>query len=164
MVSLTRNACAAMLGLVFATAPVFAQDNFFDSNGVPIRYVEQGSGEAIVLLHGGGASLDGWLNSGMLQNLAKDYRVIAFDARGHSKSGKPHDVSAYGPEMGLDVVRLLDHLGIRRAHIVGYSMGAFITAQLLTAHPERFLTATLGGAPGWFQWTEAETADAEQEA
>jgi pimeloyl-ACP methyl ester carboxylesterase len=160
----TRKAGVAILVLAFIGSPGFAQDRFFHSNGVPIRYVEQGSGDAIVLLHGGGASLDGWVNSGMLQDLANDYRVIAFDIRGHGKSGKPHEASAYGPEMGLDVIRLLDHLGIRRAHIVGYSLGAFISAQLLTTHPERFLSATLGGAPGRFRWSDAQAALAEQEA
>jgi pimeloyl-ACP methyl ester carboxylesterase len=156
---------ATVLALVVAL-PVsgFAQDRFFDSSGVRIRYVEQGAGEPIVLIHGNGGSLQGWIDSGILPNLARDYRVIAIDARGHGKSGKPHDARAYGREMGLDVVRLLDHLGIRRAHIVGYSMGANITATLLTSHPDRFITATLGGAAGRFRWSAADTARAEQEA
>ena len=100
----------------------------------------------------------------MFQKLAVDYRVIAFDARGHGKSGKPHDPKQYGREMALDVVRLLDHLSIRKAHIVGYSMGAAITSQLLTLHPDRFLTATLGAAAGRFQWTDEDAKLAEQEA
>jgi pimeloyl-ACP methyl ester carboxylesterase len=100
----------------------------------------------------------------MLADLARDYRVIALDARGHGKSGKPHETSAYGREMALDVIRLLDRLRIRRAHFVGYSMGAFTIAQLLTSHPDRFLTATLGGAPGRFEWTDELTASSEMEA
>lgn len=142
----------------------FTQDKFFDSNGIPIRYVEQGSGTAVVLLHGDGSTLKYWIDSGVLPDLARDYRVITFDARGSGMSGKPRDVSAYGREMGLDVIRLLDHLGIRRAHIIGYSMGAHITAQLLTTHPERFITATLGGAAGRWHWDEKRGARAEQEA
>src|SRR5918998_677025 len=94
-----------------------------------------------------------WVRTGVLQALAARYRVIAMDARGHGRSGKPDDPARYGPEMGLDVVRLLDHLGIRRAHLVGYSMGAHIVAQLLVTHPERFLTATLGGASGRRNWS-----------
>jgi pimeloyl-ACP methyl ester carboxylesterase len=66
--------------------------------------------------------------------------------------------------MALDVVRLLDHLGIQRAHIVGYSMGASITAVLLAAHPERFTTAVLGGSTGRFRLTPEEEARLEQEA
>jgi pimeloyl-ACP methyl ester carboxylesterase len=164
MRSSLRCAAVALLCLVFVPASGLSQDKFFDSNGVPIRYVEQGGGDAIVLLHGDGSTLDAWIDSGQLSNLAQDYRVIAFDARGSGKSGKPHDVKAYGREAGLDIIRLLDHLGIRRAHIIGYSMGAHTTAQLLTTHPERFISATLGGAAGRFRWTAEQTARAEQEA
>jgi pimeloyl-ACP methyl ester carboxylesterase len=117
-----------------------------------------------VLAHGYGGSLQGWIGSGVLPNLVRNFRVIALDARGHGKSGKPHDVKAYGQEMGLDVLRLLDHLGIEKAHIVGYSMGANITAQLMTTHPERLITATLGGAAGRFRWTREEEDRTEQEA
>jgi pimeloyl-ACP methyl ester carboxylesterase len=66
--------------------------------------------------------------------------------------------------MALDVVRLLDHLGIRRAHVVGYSLGAFLTAQLLTLHPDRFLTATLVAGAGLLRWTPELAGEAEQEA
>jgi pimeloyl-ACP methyl ester carboxylesterase len=139
-------------------------DRYFDSNGVRIRYVEQGSGEPVVLIHGVGGSLQSWLNAGVFEGLAVDHRVVALDARGHGKSGKPHDPRQYGREMARDVVRLLDHLAIARAHIVGYSMGAAITSQLLTMHPERFLTATLGAGSGRFRWTEEDATLAEQEA
>ena len=155
---------AVAICLVLVPTISFGQDRFFDSRGVSIRYVEQGTGEAVVLLHGVGGSLDTWIQTGRLQELAATYRVIAFDARGHGKSGKPHDPKQYGREMGLDVVRLLDHLGIARAHIVGYSMGGQITSQLLTLHPERFLTATLVAGAGRFQWTAAQQRDADQEA
>jgi pimeloyl-ACP methyl ester carboxylesterase len=84
--------------------------------------------------------------------------------RGHGKSDKPHDAARYGREMGLDVVRLLDHLGIRRAHIVGYSMGGHVVSQLLTLRPERFLSATLIAGSGRFSWTAADARDAEQDA
>ena len=66
--------------------------------------------------------------------------------------------------MGQDVVRLLDHLNIARAHIVGHSMGAGITAQLLTTNPDRFLTATLSGSAGRQGWTSEAAAAAEAEA
>lgn len=153
-----------ILWLVLVQAAVFAQDKFFDSNGVRIHYIEQGTGVPIVLVHGRGGTTQGWITSGVMPNLAKDYRVIAMDCRGHGMSGKPHDPKQYGPEMALDIVRLLDHLGISKAHIIGYSMGATITSQLLTLHPERFLTATLGGAAGRLGWTARDGELFEQEA
>jgi pimeloyl-ACP methyl ester carboxylesterase len=159
-----RHAGVAMLCLLCMTAAGRVQDQFFDANGVRLRYVEQGSGDAVVLVHGNGSTLNAWMNAGVLPQLAQEYRVIALDVRGHGKSDKPHDVHAYGREMGLDIIRLLDHLGIRRAHIIGYSMGASITAPLLTTHAERFLSATLGGGAGRWRWTEAQAAAAEQEA
>jgi pimeloyl-ACP methyl ester carboxylesterase len=140
------------------------QDKFFDSSGVKIRYVDLGSGDPVILLHGNGGSLEEWVNSGMLQSLERDFRVIAFDARGHGKSDKPHDPKAYGREMSLDVLRLMDHLGLQKAHLIGYSMGAQTVAHLITIAPERFASATLGGAPGRFYWTEKELQQAEQNA
>jgi pimeloyl-ACP methyl ester carboxylesterase len=161
---LSRRAVTIVCLALWPAAIALAQDQFFDSNGVRIRYADRGAGDVIVLVHGNGSSLEGWIDSGVLPDLARSYRVVALDARGHGKSGKPHDAKAYGREMGLDVVRLMDHLQIRRAHIVGYSMGASITAQLLTSHAERFVTATLGGAAGRFRWTAEDTARSEQEA
>lgn len=140
-------------------------DKFFDSNGVQIRYVDQGAGEPIVLLHGQGNNIDAaWVRTGVLANLATDHRVIAMDLRGHGKSGKPHDPEAYGEEMGRDVLRLLDHLQIRRAHILGYSMGGAVNAKLLTTHPDRFLTAILGGSSGRRNWSVELAKAAEDEA
>ena len=73
-----------------ADAP--AQDLHFDSNGVKIRYTVQGEGEPVVLVHGFTASAEAnWGEPGIIADLAKDFRVIAIDARGHGKSGKPHD-------------------------------------------------------------------------
>jgi pimeloyl-ACP methyl ester carboxylesterase len=128
------------------TGVALAQDRFFDSGGVRIRYVDHGTGLPVVLVHGFTGSIErSWIETGVLPDLARDYRVIAFDLRGHGGSDKPRDPRAYD-EVGLDVVRLLDHLGISRAHVVGYSLGGIIVAKLLTTHPERFLTAVLGAA------------------
>jgi pimeloyl-ACP methyl ester carboxylesterase len=71
-----------------------------------------------------------WRDSGVIDALARDFHVIAFDVRGHGKSDKPHGVSRYRGEIVEDVARLLDHLRIRQAHIVGYSMGGYLTANL----------------------------------
>jgi pimeloyl-ACP methyl ester carboxylesterase len=126
---------------------VWAEDKFFDSGGVKIRYTNKGHGEPVLLIHGFGATIEGqWGLPGVLYGLTKDYRVIAFDCRGHGRSGKPHDPKKYGTEMAEDAVRLLDHLKIKKAHVVGYSMGAVIAAKLLARHPDRLRSATLAGA------------------
>jgi pimeloyl-ACP methyl ester carboxylesterase len=133
---------AAFLGLVCVPALAADDGKYADFNSVKIHYIDRGRGEVIVLLHGGTSSLDSWIRTGVVSNLEKDFRVIAYDARGAGKSGKPRDPKAYGRQQALDVVRLLDTLQIQRAHIVGFSLGGSTVAQLLTLHPERFLTAT----------------------
>jgi pimeloyl-ACP methyl ester carboxylesterase len=155
----------AVLYAALIPAMASAQDKFFDSNGVQIRYLDQGSGEPVLLLHGYTSSIErGWIEPGVVANLAKDHRVIAFDLRGHGKSGKPRDPKAYGDQMGQDAVRLLDHLKIPRAHIVGYSLGAIITAKLLTTNADRFASATLGGHSGIRNWTPRDEESAEAAA
>jgi pimeloyl-ACP methyl ester carboxylesterase len=141
------------------------EESTFDSAGVAIRYVQRGRGEPVVLVHSYGGDLESqWIATGVLGALARDYRVVAFDARGHGRSGKPHAPRAYGREMALDIPRLLDHLGIARAHVIGYSMGAHLVAQLLALAPQRFISATLGGGCGRHEWTAAHARDAEIEA
>ena len=124
-----------------------AEERYFDSNGVRIHYTDEGTGEPVLLIHGFTADIVlQWDLPGIRQALARDFRVIAFDNRGHGKSDKPHDAAKYGTEMVEDAVRLLDHLKIQKAHVVGYSMGGLITLKLAVMHPERLLSATLGGA------------------
>ena len=135
-----------LLALFLFLGPAAAQDRYFDAGGVRIRYVDMGSGPAVVLVHGFTGDIErSWINTGVLANLSTDHRVLAFDLRGHGHSGKPHDPRAYD-EIGLDVIRLLDHTGVKRAHVVGYSLGGIIIAKLLTTHPERFTSALIGGA------------------
>jgi pimeloyl-ACP methyl ester carboxylesterase len=142
----------ALLCLLVTVGPAgAAESQFFSSDGVTLRYLVEGEGEPVLLIHGLGASVHvQWGTSGVMQTLAQDHRVIAYDNRGHGRSSKPHDPDRYGEETVEDAVRLLDHLRIPKAHIIGYSMGALITNKLLVEHPERFLTATLGGA-GWLK-------------
>jgi len=71
------------------------------------------------------------------------------DCRGHGMSAKPHDPSQYGIEMVNDVIRLMDHLEIKQAAIVGYSMGGSIAMKMLTEHPGRFRAAVIGGSLGF---------------
>ena len=142
MVALLRGLVAAFLWIGVA----LAQDRFFDSGGVRLCYVDVGAGTPVLLIHGFTADMErSWVETGILPDLARDYRVIAFDLRGHGKSAKPHNPAAYD-ELGLDAIRLLDHLGIEKTHVVGYSLGGIIAAKLLVTHYERFLSAVLGGA------------------
>ena len=123
----------------------------FDSNGVKIAYFVQGKGEPVVLIHGWLASAGlNWALPGISGHLAKTNQVIALDVRGHGLSDKPTRDDAYGPELVEDIVRLLDDNKIKKAHIVGYSMGGIITANFLVKHPDRCLSGTLGGM-GWLK-------------
>jgi pimeloyl-ACP methyl ester carboxylesterase len=120
----------------------------FDSNGVSINYAVEGSGPEIVLVHGFASSLDGnWRRPGILDALVKSgRRVVALDCRGHGESGKPHDPQAYADNaMANDVIALMDHLGIAKADLMGYSMGGIISATLLTTRSERFRSVILSG-------------------
>jgi pimeloyl-ACP methyl ester carboxylesterase len=127
-----------------------ADDDMFDSNGVKIRYVTAGTGEPVVLIHGWMADSSMWGrdqsgNTKLNTSGAKGFQLIALDCRGHGKSDKPHDPKQYGPEMAADVVRLLDHLKIEKAHLVGYSSGAFIAGKVAATHPERILSVVYAG-------------------
>lgn len=120
----------------------------FDSKGTKIHYATVGRGEAIVLIHGWMSDATMWgrdsAGNPKLTPL-EGFKIIALDCRGHGKSDKPHEVSAYGELMAADVVRLLDHLKIERAHLVGYSMGSFIAGHVVANHPKRVISAVHGG-------------------
>jgi pimeloyl-ACP methyl ester carboxylesterase len=126
---------------------------FFDARGVPIHYTDEGKGDPVILVHGVAVNADfNWRRPGIIKTLKKEYRVIAFDDRGHGLSGKPYGINQYGTEMVEDVIRLMDHLGLEKAHVAGYSMGGFITLKLLATHPDRLKSAMVCGA-GWEQMT-----------
>jgi pimeloyl-ACP methyl ester carboxylesterase len=143
---------AVIVGVVLAvTAPAAQQPThqfMTASDGVKIHYMElAGQGSPVILIHGYTANAEGkWFKSGIAQALATRHRVVAIDARGHGRSDKPHDPLKYGPRMAQDVVELMDHLKIDRAHIHGYSMGGSILTQILAKHPNRLITAIYGGS------------------
>ena len=140
----------ACIPLAFVGVTVLCADEF-SSNGVKIHYVVQGKGDPVILIHGlCSSAMMNWQLPGTVAELAKHYQVVAFDNRGHGQSGKPEAEEQYGVQMVEDVVRLMDHLQLRRAHLVGYSLGGMITMKLLTLHPERVTSAVLGGM-GWFK-------------
>lgn len=120
----------------------------FSSDGVDIAFLDEGQGDAVLLIHGFASNVaTNWVDTGWVKTLTEaGYRVIAYDNRGHGQSAKLYDRDAYGaPIMAEDARRLLDHLGIGRAHVIGYSMGARIAAFLAIAHPARARSLVFGG-------------------
>jgi pimeloyl-ACP methyl ester carboxylesterase len=119
-----------------------------DVEGVPINYIVEGDGPEIVLVHGFASNLHGnWRATGVVAALVESgRRVIALDCRGHGRSGKPYDPAQYGMRrMADDVIALMDHLGVQRADLAGYSMGGFISSRLLVTYPDRWRSVILGG-------------------
>ena len=120
----------------------------FSHDGVEIAFLDQGEGDPIVLVHGFASNKEAnWVTPGWLATLTgAKRRAIALDNRGHGASTKLYDPAAYHSRlMAEDVRALLDHLGLPRADVMGYSMGARITAYLALAHPDRVRAAVLGG-------------------
>jgi pimeloyl-ACP methyl ester carboxylesterase len=120
----------------------------FIHDGVEIAYLDEGEGEPIVLVHGFASNKEvNWAGPGWVTTLTRaGRRVIALDNRGHGQSTKLYDPAAYHSAMMAEDVRaLIDHLGLPRADVMGYSMGARITACLALSHPDHVRSAVLGG-------------------
>jgi len=120
----------------------------FSHDGIEIAFFDEGDGEPIVLVHGFASNKEvNWTYPGWVGTLTRaGRRVIALDNRGHGQSTKLYDPAAYhSAVMAEDVRALIDHLGLTRADVMGYSMGARIAAFLALAHPERVRSAVLGG-------------------
>jgi pimeloyl-ACP methyl ester carboxylesterase len=120
----------------------------FNNGDVEIAYLDEGEGEPIVLVHGFASTKNvNWVYPTWVSELRKNgRRVIALDNRGHGDSGKLYDSEAYHiPTMAGDVSALMDHLDIERADVMGYSMGARMTAWLALRQPQRLRSAILGG-------------------
>jgi pimeloyl-ACP methyl ester carboxylesterase len=136
--------------LLLLNPPAARADEFL-SEGVKIYYTVHGQGEPVILIHGlYSDARTNWEMPGIVKDLAREYQVIALDNRGHGNSGKPREEGQYGVKMAEDIVRLMDHLHLKKAHVVGYSLGGMITLKLLTMHPDRVSSAILGGM-GWLQ-------------
>ena len=122
----------------------------FSSDGVDIHFIDEGprEGAPILLIHGFASNLKtNWVDPLWVKVLTGNgRRVIAMDCRGHGQSAKLYRLEDYGsPLMAEDARRLLDHLGVARADVMGYSMGARITAFLAMNHPSYVRTAIFGG-------------------
>ena len=120
----------------------------FISDGLSLAYQSFGEGLPVLCIHGFASSGKvNWIDTGWVEALTgAGYRAITFDNRGHGDSDKPYDPELYYPsDMARDAVALLDHLGIGQAAILGYSMGARISAFMAFEHEERVACAIFGG-------------------
>ena len=116
------------------------------NQGIRIHYRIEGDGRPLVLQHGFTDSLETWYETGYVEGLKTDYRLILIDARGHGASDKPHESDAYGRERNVDdITSVLDDLDIPRAHYFGYSMGGRIGFAIAQHAPDRLHSLILGG-------------------
>ncbi|MBD0414982.1 alpha/beta fold hydrolase [Oryzicola mucosus] len=124
----------------------------FFHDGFDLAYLDEpsatGTGEPILLIHGFASSIAAnWIAPGWVKTLTEaGYRTIAIDNRGHGRTSKSYEAADYTPQkMASDAAALLDHLGIERAHVMGYSMGARVAAFAALAFPDKVATLILGG-------------------
>jgi len=125
--------------------------SFTASDGVEIAYDDVGPREAraALLIHGFASNrYEAWKRTGWYPAFERrGQRLVAYDQRGHGESGKPHDPDAYGGERLIaDAVELMDHLGLERVDLFGYSMGSRVAAGVARTHPGRVANLILGGS------------------
>ncbi|MDX1657556.1 MAG: alpha/beta hydrolase [Nitriliruptorales bacterium] len=120
---------------------------FVTSNGIQIRYEVTGAGSTVLLHHGGGLRLESWTEAGWLPTLARNHRVVTFDARGHGESGKPTDPADYALErMVGDVLAVADASDTERFHLLGWSMGAKVAWGVADQAQDRLASVAMIGA------------------
>lgn len=120
----------------------------FTSEGVHLSYLDEGTGDPILLIHGFASNkMINWIYPSWVTTLkGAGFRVIAIDNRGHGESEKLYDTEAYpATTMAEDAFNLIEHLGLEHCDVMGYSMGARITAFLSLKYPERVRSAIFGG-------------------
>jgi pimeloyl-ACP methyl ester carboxylesterase len=124
----------------------------FSSGGLSIAYDDiqpaDGAAGTVFLVHGFATSrAENWRRLGWYGAFErKGYRLVALDLRGHGESDKPHDPAAYGGDVLIgDIVGLMDHLGLGRVDLLGYSMGARLSLQTALTYPGRVNNLIVGG-------------------
>jgi pimeloyl-ACP methyl ester carboxylesterase len=143
-----RNILAIAICLLTAGAAL-AQNKpehkyFKTSDGVKIHFMVKGKGTPVILIHGYTGSAEGnWFSNGIAEALALNHMVVAIDCRNHGLSDKPQPM---GPGKAEDVIEMMDHLKIQKAHLHGYSMGGGIVGRLMAMIPDRIITAGFGGS------------------
>ena len=120
----------------------------FLSRDVDIAYRIDGEGDPILLIHGFASNnAVNWRSTGWIETLVKaGFRTIAMDVRGHGASAKLHDPQAYHlATLAGDAAALIDHLGLSRADVMGYSMGGRIGVMLALDYPDKVRSLVIGG-------------------
>src|SRR6476660_6469731 len=135
------GALAAMALVTRHLAKKAERDNppagrFLDVNGVRLHYVERGSGEPLVLLHGNGSMIQDFESSGLIDLAAKNYRVIVFDRPGFGHSDRPRNV-VWTPAAQAELINsALQRLGVSNAIVLGHSWGASVAVALALKYPK----------------------------
>ena len=113
--------------------------------GVNLYYEEAGQGAPLVFVHEFAGDAESWRLQ--VRFLSRRYRTIAFNARGYPPSDVPESLAAYSQQQAADDVKgVLDHLGIRQAHVCGLSMGGYATLHFGLCYPERARSLVVAGA------------------
>jgi pimeloyl-ACP methyl ester carboxylesterase len=132
-------------------------------DGVKLHYEEAGIGPTIVFVHEFAGDHRSW--EPQLRFFSRRYRCVAFNARGYPPSEVPETVDGYSQERAReDVIAVMDHLRVEKAHVVGLSMGGFATLHVGLAYPQRCLSLVIGGCGYGSQPGEEERFRAESEA
>jgi pimeloyl-ACP methyl ester carboxylesterase len=119
---------------------------FVTSRELQIHYSVEGSGPLVILLHGLQSNAESWKRWGVVDVLADSYCVACVDSLGHGLSDKPSDADLYGLEArSQDVVAVIDKLGFERAHVLGYSMGGWLSVGVAKYHRDRLSSLLVGG-------------------
>ena len=122
-------------------------ENLVTLDDQQVYFEDRGSGEVILLIHGFGSSAYSWRE--VITELERDFRVIAVDLSGFGFTERPREMTAYTRyAQGELILKLLDELGIEKAHLVGHSYGGAVGAALAVRSPERIETLTLLNAAG----------------
>ena len=136
---------AAIAAVLAFHAPARAES--VNVNGIELYYDVQGSGEPLIMLHGFLECSSLW--KPVVPELAKKYRVITVDLRGHGRSTNPSNQFSH-PQSAEDIRALMDRLGIKQARAVGFSSGGMTLLRLATKYPERLSKMVVVGATTHF--------------
>jgi pimeloyl-ACP methyl ester carboxylesterase len=159
----TEPSSAATIAPTSGAAAGFA-DGYFEHDGIRIHYVEAGSGELVLMLHG--FPQFWWLWRAQLDDLGRDHHAVAPDMRGYNLSSAPQEVEAYRMRHLLaDVRGLVEHLGGRNLTLVGHDWGGIVAWAFAIKYPELLARLVICDAPPPFTWgRELERAPRQREA